>query len=233
MNKAYNEYVDSLSNNITGREDVEWSNFWYDKANTNVCKRILLVGDSTARMVRSKLSKEIALPVDLFATSSGLHDALFCKQIDAFFRDEMKYLAIFVQLGNHSRLNDEGLPYRDEDFAVYKKDLSALVSYLKQYSDTIILETIFYCVKPLSIIPLWFERITRLKIEKWDEEINCNTRGKNEIIKQLSNELGVPLLDINEIMIQKNYMRTDHIHFEKRALPTIVKAMCEQLPNFK
>ena len=54
------------------REQIEWCNFWYDNAVNSDAKRILIIGDSTARMVRSTLSKLLGRPVDLFATSSSI-----------------------------------------------------------------------------------------------------------------------------------------------------------------
>lgn len=225
----YRSLLESVHDNIQGREDIEWSNFWYDKANTNATQRILLVGDSTARMVRSRLAKALSTPVDLIGTSSGLHDALFCSQLDAFFEGGQRYDAIFIQLGNHSRINEEGKPYEAADYERYGGDLRALVTFLKQFTDRIILETVFFCVKPLGAFSSWIERTFRIKLEQYDETINSNTRQKNQIIRQVAQELDVELLDINDMMMQGNHMRIDHIHFERRAVHAIVKIMSGQL----
>lgn len=229
----YQDLLESVNYELYGREDVEWSNFWYDSANKKCDKRILMIGDSTARMVRSKFAKKISLPVDLLGTSSGLHDILFCSQVEAFFERGVKYDVAFIQLGNHSRQNDYGKPYTNDDYDRYRKDLVALVTFLKQFCNRIILETIFLCVIPLNNVASWFERITRIKLEKWDPVINNNTKRKNLVIKGVASELGLELLDINEAMINKNYMRTDHIHFEKRAIPEIVKLMYEHISVYE
>lgn len=230
---SYRSLLESVHDSIVGREDIEWSNFWFDKANQDSGQRILLVGDSTARMVRSRLAKALSLPVDLFGTSSGLHDALFCSQIDAFFECGRRYDVIFVQLGNHSRINQDGNPYEATDYERYERDLRALITFLKQFSDRIILETVFFCVHPLGKFRAWLERFTRVKLEKYDETINSNTRQKNAVIRKVAAELGTELLDINDIMMKGNYMRIDHIHFERRAVHTIVGIMCQKLQEHK
>lgn len=103
------KYIKNRSSCLTEREDIEWSNFWIDRANVNSSKRILLIGDSTSRIIRSTFSKILGCPVDLFATSSALHDELFINQINAFFnQSKYKYETIFVQLGHHAVYNKMG-----------------------------------------------------------------------------------------------------------------------------
>lgn len=230
---SYRSLLESVHDNIVGREDIEWSNFWFDKANQDSKQRILLVGDSTARMVRSRLAKALSLPVDLFGTSSGLHDALFCSQIDAFFECGRRYDAIFVQLGNHSRINKDGDLYEATDYERYERDLRALITFLQQFSERIILETVFFCVHPLGAFSSWLEKVTRIKLEKYDETINCNTRRKNRAIMRVAADMHLELLDINDIMMKGNFMRVDHIHFERRAVHTIVGIMCQKLQEHK
>ena len=227
--KSYRSLLESVHGNICGREDIEWSNFWYDRANGEDARRILLVGDSTSRMVRSRLAKELNEPVDLLGTSSGLHDSLFCSQVDAFFECGRRYDAVFIQLGNHSRVNDDGETYQTEDYDRFGRDLRALITFLQQYSDRIILETVFFCVKPLGKISSWIERTFRIKLEEYDENINSNSRQKNLMIRQVAQELGVELLDVNATMMNSNCMRIDHIHFERRTVHAIVKIMSGQL----
>ena len=107
----YSENVTWNRSKLNEREEVEWNNFWRDRANEESNSRILLIGDSTARMVRSTLASLTGRPVDLFATSSGLHDSLFINQMDCFFSSiEYKYSHIFVQLGHHAELGLGGGP---------------------------------------------------------------------------------------------------------------------------
>lgn len=58
-------------NSYKDKETTEWSNFWYDQANVQGTRRILLVGDSIARQYRRTLSEKLKSPVDLFATSAA------------------------------------------------------------------------------------------------------------------------------------------------------------------
>ena len=53
MKYKYKELLDIISNGLTEREDIEWSNVWIDSANVETSVRYLLIGDSTMRMVRS------------------------------------------------------------------------------------------------------------------------------------------------------------------------------------
>ena len=104
----YGELLPTHTGELNEREEIEWSNFWIDEANKENKDRILIIGDSTARMIRSTLAKMSNRPVDLFATSSGLHDSLFVNQIDCFFKSEYQYDTIIVQLGHHARTGSGG-----------------------------------------------------------------------------------------------------------------------------
>lgn len=232
MNKI-NAYTTYTHNTFVGREEIEWCNFWYSKANTHVEKRILLVGDSTARMVRSTLEQLSAIPVDMLGTSCGLHDIMFSKQVDAFFySDKIFYDTIFVQLGQHSNYNELGKPYTEEDFMSYKQDLTSLITYLKQYTNKIVMLTIFYAVTPPCFNWLkyrLFNPFRRFKKENFDWEIDKITKRKNEIIAEIANSVEVEFLDINDYMIRRcekrktRVVHVDHIHFEDKGKAIIAK----------
>ena len=51
--KKYSEIINVTYNGFKGREPLEWSNCWIDSANVESEKRILLIGDSTVRMITS------------------------------------------------------------------------------------------------------------------------------------------------------------------------------------
>lgn len=73
-------------NSYKDKETTEWSNFWYDQANVQGTRRILLVGDSIARQYRRTLSEKLKSPVDLFATSAALRDSMFWDQWHCFLK---------------------------------------------------------------------------------------------------------------------------------------------------
>lgn len=214
-------------NKYSYRETIEWSNFWYDNANDGRTERVLIMGDSTARMVRRTLANQIHLPVDLFATSSSLDDILFVSQLNAFFCGAFgRYSTIFLQVGHHGRIGKDGGDYMDWDYEKFRSDLKALILFLQQYSDNIVLETVFDSVKlknrrQFLLCKYGFAR------EEFDDVINSVTRRKNEIIKQIaqSEDSGVTLLDINNIVNKEHFLRTDHIHFEPKATDFIVQKM--------
>ena len=210
------------------REQTEWCNFWYDNAINSKTERILIIGDSTARMVRSTLAKLLGKPVDLFATSSSIDDILFVRQLNSFFCGYFtKYSTIFVQVGHHGRIGKNGKEYAYEDYVKYRSDLIDLIEFLKQFSNNIVIETIFDAVNPKGIICFYLCKIGLVK-EKYDDEINSVTRRKNEIIAQLIQSgimTDIAFLDINTIIKSHHFIRTDHIHFEKKAKLFIAKQM--------
>lgn len=114
MLTQYRQFIHNVRSNRVSREEVEWANYWIDQANVVSEKRILLIGDSTARMVRRTLAKLTKCPVDLIASSSSLHDELFVNLIDGYFKNLLySYDYIFVQLGHHAEIEiDDGGVFR-------------------------------------------------------------------------------------------------------------------------
>lgn len=101
--KSYKEYLPQIDKEKISRESLAWSNTWIDKVSDNNTKRILLVGDSTARMIRSTMSAYLNCPVDLIASSYSLHDEMFANLLDGFFSTSSNsYDTIFVQMGSHN-----------------------------------------------------------------------------------------------------------------------------------
>lgn len=142
--RTINQYIKRTTDEPIAREDTEWANFWYDYARDSSKKRILMIGDSTTRMVRSTFSEIYGIAVDMIGSSSNLHDILFKAQIDAFFASKCYlYDAIFIQLGHHFKKNDCGGGVEEEDYAAFKEDYSNLIDYMHQYTDNIILLSIF------------------------------------------------------------------------------------------
>lgn len=225
---TFSELINHVANDISFREEIEWTNTWIDKANPppySTSYRILLIGDSTVRMVRSTLAKLACCPVDMIGTSSNIYDELFLNLIDAFFKDNIyRYNVIFVQLGNHGRISRYGGEYSKKDLEDYESDMRNFLLYLKQYSNRIILESIFDAVIPNK---RWKRPLLRLGLlhEKKDPNINSITSKKSEVLKRLSEELTMEFLDINAYMDTMNFIHVDHIHFEQRAKKVIASKM--------
>lgn len=228
----YSELKDRVKvyNGYTGREDIEWSNTWISNADRPVKKRILLIGDSTARMIRSTLERCSKVPVDMIGTSAALDDILFTNILHAFFNDSLyKYDAIFIQLGHHSRINKLGQAYTESDYEKFHNDLMTLLGYLKQFSDNIILETVFLSVKPKKPYQIALNFLGLPIAEIPDEEANFVKRKKNAIIKQVAGESNVSFLDICAYMEEKKIPHRDHIHYIGKAKSIISKEMLKYI----
>ena len=230
MKKLYIDYILKPYDGLSGRETVEWSNLWWDCANSFSPKRYLLIGDSTIRMIRSTLSKEIGAPVDMIGSSSDLDDLLFVKLVDAFFAsNQYNYDAVYIQLGHHAQKSKTGGNYHEEDFIRYKKNLQLLIEFISQYSSIIVLESIFDQVIVPNLIEKEFIRF-RLKKEKKDYYVNQVTTQKSVIMQKIAKETpNCKWLDINGIMDKTNYIHKDHIHYEDSARKYIAHEMIKVL----
>ena len=228
-----------LINEKSARERLEWVNLWIDQANEeNVKKRILLVGDSTSRVIRRTMSEALGdVPVDLFATSAALRDVIYWDQLDAFFKNnQYKYDFIFVQVGNHSRINEDGNgPFTEYDYTRFHDDYTILIEYLQNYCKHIILEPCYLMVVPRK--DGWFKDKVRKVIHKYlkvkfsqqpNIEANAVSQKKNDIMKMVAKELSMPWCDINAYLDSTYFIRRDNIHYEYMAsLP-----ICNYLINF-
>ena len=74
-----------------------------------------------------------------------------------------------------------------------------------------------------------------MKPETYNDKINDVKRKKNIIISELASKNSLVFLDINQYMInlaqkrRSRYLHVDHIHFEEKAKPVIVKKYLEYL----
>lgn len=225
----YCEMIANIRSNPLEREEIEWTNFWRDSANADKNNRVLLIGDSNARILRGSFGDCIKRPVDLFATSSGLHDSLFVNQLDCFFAsEEFKYTDIFIQLGHHAEFGADGDYFSDEDYDLYEKEFALLVDFLKQKAENVVVESVFYTVFPNKRTLI--NRAIR-KPEKYNDTVNARKARKNAIMKKVAEDKKVKFCDINGYMLKEGtkYRHYDDIHYEERAKAFIVKEMAEYL----
>lgn len=238
-NLKFIDIIKSPYNGFKGREGLEWSNIWIDSANIETSRRILLIGDSTIRMIRSTLANRINFPVDMIGTSSRLDDILFINLVDAFFENTIySYDTIVIQLGHHGRTNIDGGEFNNAELYKYEGDLKALIIFLKQYSNNVIIESIFDTIIPnniflrkiLNILPIIYDvlRIISYK-EKYDDRINKITNAKSNTAKRLADKEGIFYADINNYMRKKKYFHIDHIHYENKAKHVIVNYMLKYI----
>ena len=186
----YRNFIEIPYNNLSGREELEWSNVWIDSANAKNSKRILLIGDSTVRMIRSTFAKKVKCPVDMIGSSSRLDDILFINLIDSFFDDSLyKYDCIFLQLGHHGRTNRKGGKFNEDDLNQFENGLKALIFFLQQFSNNIIVESIFDSVITNNILNKLQKKLPFINNllrfvsykEVYDNNINIKEKQKKEV----------------------------------------------------
>ena len=205
-------------NSYKDKETTEWSNFWYDQANVQGTRRILLVGDSIARQYRRTLSEKLKSPVDLFATSAALRDSMFWDQWHCFFKSGLyDYSTIFCWVGNHSRMDEKGGGFFQEyDYQRFYHDFSRLIVECKSRSKKVVVLSTFHIFK-------WrkynneIERIRRklcLKPKEYlNDEENVVVENKNRIMKQVAEEHNLPFCDMDAILMKSKYWHVDFIHY--------------------
>lgn len=189
------------------REAIEWSNFWWENADKE-CKRILLVGDSVTRGYRSSLnnfflgSGEYA--VDLCAFSASVTDNLTEKMLDAFFTvSEYTYDYIGIQLGGQHGFKTRcctNLGYREQ----YK---NAYMKYIRKMRN--ICNNVFL----ISYTPT----VLKEDLAVYNAERNKELLTRNEIVKEVADEMGCPYINLWDYILERNCKHTDYIHFDKEA----------------
>lgn len=227
---------DNYINSYASRENIEWSNFWYDQADAPYQKRMLMIGDSTSRVIRRMLSEMMNCPIDLFATSAAFRDIIFWNQLDCFFKDSIysKYDYITIWLGNHSRINEMGNgPFEQHDYDRLAIDFKKLLEYVAKYRAKALVMPSLYIFEP------WKQKYPkeatiRKKLNIWppevlNEEESLIVRRKNTIMEKVAKENGFAFFNIAECMMSTKYRHTDHIHYESAANPLMCQIIKEQL----
>lgn len=222
----------------SAREEIEWSNTWYSNANSPAIEggKLLLIGDSTGRKIRSTMERMSKKSVDFLGTSAGLHDVLFCSQVESFLTPvTWKYEAIYIWLGYHSLKNENGDYYGERELVQFESDIKNLVYYLTKYSPNIVLCSALYPVKKKekkSIADIiWFHlkpfsRLFKEKILIEDAEV---IKKKNLILYKVADEMQLVFCDINNYMLSlcEKYttrcIHFDKIHYEGKSFPLMAQ----------
>lgn len=221
-------------NSYLDKEQTEWSNFWYDQANTQGGKRILMVGDSVARGARRSLSETLKCPVDLFGSSAALRDQMYWDQWECFFKNNLyQYDAVFVWVGNHSRISEDGKSFFTEyDYKRFQTDFNTLIDKALYINPKVIVLTTLHIYK-------WrkynndLERVRRKLMikpkEEWGEvEDNIVVEGKNRIMQEVAEIRKLTFCDIDKMLMQSRYWHVDFIHYIPEAnkyIASILKSL--------
>lgn len=191
---------------IEEREEIEWTNTWIDKANTNN-SRILFIGDSVTRQLRSELSRFLfeELPVDLYASSYALNDAIFWTSVEQFLNSGYTYEIIIIHYGFHHGFSTMCSSSHD-NYLEYKGNYQKLIDLCKLHSKRIVVMTgtSYVCKNNLSEID-----------EEWEEEVLT----RNSISKELAGENNIQLFDMYQLISHSRgeFKYIDHVHLERKA----------------
>ncbi len=235
MNSLSN-YLTPLSNSDEQREKIEWSNVWIDKPADRNSPRLLMIGDSVLRMVRSRVAASTNCPTDFIGCSSSLNDVLFAGLVDYFFQTvNLKYAGVVIQYNHHGTKNADGEEYADKDYRLYHDNVSKLVEFVQQRTSNIVLVNLldFYHIKPhfTRFIPKAILRTlygwSILKEEKDEYRTHINHR-RNMELRQVAQEHNVKFLDLNSTIANHKLIRTDNIHPEAKAIPIMADAIIWQ-----
>lgn len=217
-------------NSYVDKEQTEWSNFWYDQANIEGKRRILLVGDSVARQVRRTFSELLHFPVDLFATSAALRDCIFWDQWECFFKNELySYDTIFVWVGNHSRMSEDGSSfYKESDYTRFERDFRYLLDNCLLHSrDVIVLSTLhMFRWRKFNQDIERIRRKLRIKPKEFlNDDENIVVERKNSIMKEVATSKNLHFYDIDATLMKSRFWHTDFIHY----IPESNSFVCEIL----
>lgn len=218
------------------KEEVEWLNFWIETCDKK--NRILLIGDSTSRLVRSSLAKLTDMPVDFIGSSSHMLDEYLLRQIEFFFElVPYDYVMIHIQLGCHGI---ESLPEEvDKDlfYQEYKEQYGNVIRYLQKKAKCVVLGTTTQIVKYsppknpiLSKIYMHFHPV---KSEIPDPAYECDIIRRNSILKELAEEFHIECDDLYSYLADSElkFRHVDHVHYEKKAKMYIAKKIASYLEN--
>ena len=143
---------------------------------------------------------------------------MFWDQWECFFKNGLyKYDTIFVWIGNHSRMSEDGKSHFTEyDYRRFRSDFRNLIEQCFEKSpNVVVLSTLhmFKCRRKNQSI----ERIRRKLMikpkETLDYEENIVVEGKNRIMQEIADEKGIKFYDIDSTLMKSKFWHTDVIHY--------------------
>lgn len=207
---------------IDMREKIEWLNYWIEEANQDR-KRIILIGDSVTRETRKKLNSFMKRKyvVDLMAMSYGILDNKAFEEIQHFFQTtSYKYDVIIYQMGAHHGYHIDCLNIAD-DAVRFANRTKKILEFLSQQS------------KNTISMSATLERC----IGAGGEEVpnhNDEIEKRNQILKEVSDELNLFFFDLNNKIDYKKLRYTNWCHFHEDCYEYISKLIiCEIFPDIK
>lgn len=190
---------------LKDREEIEWTNCWWSDANQET-ERILLIGDSVTRAIRSSLEYYMfdRYAIDLFAASFSLNDPLFWKHLSCFMESsDYTYKCIIVQYGvQHDRFRKCSVSA--EERQCFKTQYIRLLKLLIQMCPTVFLMT-------------GNSNADKNQPDKIDEEFEPEIVCRNSIIKEVGGLLQCDLFDFYLLVHNSGCKFVDNIHLDKNS----------------
>lgn len=183
------------------KEDIEWVNGWWAKANRKV-RRCLLVGDSTTRQIRNSLEVLLSniCAVDLFAASFSLLDDALYRNLELFI-ERYDYNLIIVHYGCHHGFSSLCCNDKEID-KKYIMEYERLINILKNKTSNIMIMTGTSIMKNIGYVEL-------------DEDIEPEIVRRNAIAYECAQKYDMPLFDLNSFMKNEgrkfNYIDRHHL----------------------
>lgn len=206
------------------REETEWLNFWWAKANKDYTERYLLIGDSVSRKYRGDLERVLGMPVDYLGTSSLIFDELFIQEIEGFFNwgGINLYRAIQVQIGIHG-IHEINTELNDDFYAVYEEQYRNLIEYLLEKTSRLVLASATPIINRYwnfsnQYLAFIFGNLHPLCIEHINEQEDKELIVRNTIVRNLAQEYGLIFNDLYSYMKNKGkkFRHIDDVHYGSR-----------------
>lgn len=194
--------------NIEERENIEWVNYWWEKANNAKIKRWVLLGDSVARQYRGKLQERVEpeVAIDFFGASLQLDDSRYKRELKNFFENsDYIYEIALITWGGHHGLR-----------RVIKKDEESYHRYYRQYES--LLKYVMLNCRKVVVIAATHEVLSD-KLNKDDEQRNQQIQIRNEISMLLAQKYRMMYIDLYTYMYERKeeFHHVDHVHFQRDA----------------
>ncbi len=183
------------------RENIEWTNTWIENALDTDNERILLIGGSTAREIRSRLSKVLKKTIDFIGTSSLYEDPCFYNVFDSFFSNNVyKYSLIIINLGAHGTYLHSSI-----DKIHSKRFKNSFEKFIQ------------YCIKKCPNIAILFvaPQVYDDNTSEYNEEMNHEICHRNKIYKEVAKKYSLKTIDVYSYIISNRdiFEYRDHVHF--------------------
>lgn len=205
-----------MRSEILDREDIEWTNTWWENANDSSCKRILMIGDSVTRGIRPKLHEIVKKDyvVDLFASSLQITDPLLEKEI-LFHFSVKEYLCnmAIIQIGGQHGF--ERRCSEDKDYySKFREYYLRFVTRIEEFCDNIIF---------LSATAT----VLRDKQTVLDDTRNEEIKIRNEIVRDIAVMKQRKYIDLYKMT--ETCQHVDQIHMDYESYEKIAREIAGML----